>query len=79
MLKNIKIIVVIFSLSLFTAGCQSLHSRFGIDGDDYADAKEPPTLKLPANAMAVSKRYDIPDLPPTNTQMIPNDMPPDYT
>ena len=64
---------------MFLFGCQSLNSRFGIDNSDYANAKELSKLKLPADALVFSKRYDIPNLPAKDQHVIiDNDIPPDY-
>ncbi len=67
-------------MCVMLAGCPSLNSRFGYDSTDYSQATELPPLKLPAGSMALSKRYDIPPVPASNTnaQIITNDMPPDY-
>ncbi len=77
MYKFIRTIFIANVLFLF--GCQSLNSRFGIDSSDYANAQELSSLKLPADALVVSKRYDIPNIPSKDQHIIiDNDMPPDY-
>lgn len=64
---------------LLLTGCQSMNSRFGVDSTDYTNAKELSSLKLPADSLVVSKRYDIPTLPAKDQHVIiDNDMPPDY-
>ena len=74
---NKKLAIII--LSLILAGCTSLNSRFGVDSAYYADAKELPSLKMPAGSLALSKRYEIPEVPASNkSAIIANIVPPDY-
>jgi len=74
---NPKIIMIVLTLAL--AGCTSLNSRFGVDNMNYSDAKELPHLKMPAGSLALSKRYEIPQIPASNqSEIIENVVPPDY-
>lgn len=73
--KKITIIALTFAL----VGCSSLNSRFGVDSMNYSEAKELPALHMPAGSLALSKRYDIPQLPASNrNEIIENVVPPDY-
>lgn len=75
---NQKITIIII-LGLFLSGCASLNSRFGVDSTNYSEAKELPPLKMPAGALALSKRYEIPIVPASNKNAdIENIVPPDY-
>lgn len=58
-------------------GCQSM-SRFGMDKTDYTSACEMAPLKLPAGSLALSKRYDIPDIPGNKDLILSENVPPDY-
>lgn len=75
--KILKYSLLLISLSVLV-GCQSLNSRLGMDSSDYANAREMPPLKLPANALAVSNRYEIPEIPGNNNPVIFDNLPPDY-
>jgi uncharacterized lipoprotein len=70
-----KVIKVIFSciLVLFTVGCNSVNQA----ATNYVDAKELPPLKFPAGSLAVSHRYDIPEIPGNKEQIITEIVPPD--
>jgi len=73
----LKITIII--LTLFLVGCASLNSRFGVDSSNYSEVKELPPLKMPAGSLALSKRYDIPQIPASNhSPIIENVVPPDY-
>lgn len=63
---------------LFLTGCQSLNSKFGIDGSDYSDAQERAALKFPPDALPVSSRYDIPKISNIDGPLMYEPMPPDY-
>ena len=75
--KTLKILLVISSMILLI-GCQSINSRIGKDSTDYSCAKEMPPLKFPPNALTVSKRYDIPEIPNNNYPLVKNNAPPDF-
>lgn len=78
-MKKIDILKASIIISvIILAGCKSLNSQFGCDSADYTHAKELPPLKLPANSLSVSKRYDIPTLPNNNNPLISDNVPPDY-
>jgi uncharacterized lipoprotein len=71
--------ITIIMLTSVLAGCTSLNSRFGVDSSNYSEAKELPSLKMPAGSLALSKRYDIPQIPASNrSPIIENVVPPDY-
>lgn len=71
--------LLLISASIFLlVGCQSINSRLGKDAADYSCAKEMPALKFPTNALTVSKRYDIPEIPNNNYPLIKNNAPPDF-
>lgn len=71
--------IIIIMLTLVLAGCKSLNSRFGVDNTNYSYVKELPPLKMPADSLALSKRYDIPHVPASNQgKIIENVVPPDY-
>lgn len=71
--------ITIIMLALALSGCASLNSRFGVDNTNYSYAKELPPLKMPAGSLALSKRYDIPQVPASNHgKIIENTVPPDY-
>ena len=76
MTKLIKISVL--GAILLLTGCKAWNSVWGNDSVDYSQAKELPPLKFPAGSLAVSKRYDIPDIPGNKDQIINNPVPPDY-
>lgn len=71
--------LLLLCLALLTlGGCQSINSRLGKDSMAYADAEECPKIKMPADSMALSQRYDIPSIPGNKDLIITNNMPPDY-
>ncbi len=72
-----KISVLILSLLLLT-GCKAIQSKMGKERIDYSKACELKPIKLPPNALAVSKRYDIPKISNYNDTIITNPVPPDY-
>lgn len=65
-------------LLLTVTGCQSLNSKFGTDRTDYSQACELPPLKLPAGSLALSKRYEIPEVSGNKDLIITDNIPPDY-
>ena len=75
-----KAIKLLFTLGLGLAaiGCQSLNNRFGNDNANYAKAKELPALKLPAKALPLSTRYDIPYAPDDNAPVVTEIWPANY-
>ncbi len=74
---NKKTTIIVLTLAI--TGCSSLNSRFGIDSMNYSDAKELSPLHMPAGSLALSKRYDIPQLLASNcNEIIENVVPPDY-
>lgn len=78
MYKLIKLFVI-GGIAILTAGCGMNNNKFGVHSGDYANAKELPALKMPAGALVASNRYDIPQVPSSNTGKIISDvMPPDY-
>lgn len=71
--------IIIVALTLVLAGCTSLNSKFGVDSTNYSEVKELPSLKMPAGSLALSKRYDIPQVPASNhNPIIEKVVPPDY-
>lgn len=75
-------IIRIIMLCVFiaaTIGCQTLNNKLGIVGADYTEAREVQPLKLPQGALAVSKRYDIPEIPDNKNPLITENIPPDYS
>lgn len=73
----IRVVILCVCLAA-VVGCQSLSHRLGINRADYTDAQEMHALKLPQGALAVSKRYDIPEIPENKNPLITNNIPPDY-
>ena len=76
-MKNKKMIIKAVVLCVMVAGLSGC-MKYGADGMNYADAKEMPPLKLPPDSLALSKRYDIPDIPGNKDLIITNNQPPDY-
>lgn len=73
-----KLLLPILACTLLIAGCQSMNSRFGCDTADYSSARELPPLKFPSEALAASKRYDIPQIPNNKKPILNDNAPPDY-
>ncbi|HSX20350.1 MAG TPA: hypothetical protein VLG38_04415 [Gammaproteobacteria bacterium] len=74
----LKVFFVAFVSITSLTGCRSVNSYFGCDSSDYTKVTELPPLKFPPNAMMVSKRYDIPQIPHNNNPDITTYAPPDY-
>jgi uncharacterized lipoprotein len=70
--------VVACLLLLIVSGCQTLNSKFGTDRTDYSQACELPPLKLPPGSLALSKRYEIPEVAGNKDLIITDNVPPDY-
>lgn len=70
----LSVLITIASIALL--GCQPMSGKW--DSTDYSVAKELPPLKLPPDSLALSKRYDIPDIPGNKDLIVSNNMPPDY-
>lgn len=66
-------IVYVGVLLLFLTGCSLENSN-----TNYAAAKELPAPHFPADSLAVSHRYDIPEVPGDTGKLLTSIMPPDY-
>lgn len=73
---GIIVSLLIAAASVSLLGCQPLSGKW--DSTDYTVAKELPPLKLPPDSLALSKRYDIPDISGNKDLIVSNNMPPDY-
>ncbi len=77
MRKLIKLSMV-STVTLFLTACGA-SNKFGMHSADYANATECPPVKMPADSLAASTRYEIPAVPASNTSKIITDVsPPDY-
>jgi hypothetical protein len=78
MKKQALRITLICCVTVFVCGCQNLNSKFGNDRMKYSDAKEEPALKMPPQALALSSRYEIPEIHGNSDQIIDNLQPPGF-
>ena len=77
-IREALVATIIVGIAATLSGCQDLNSRFGADRTNYSAAKEMPMLKLPTGSLAVSKRYDIPEIPGNKDLIVTDNAPPDY-
>lgn len=75
---NIIKLTALSTICISLAGCKSLNQRFFTDSSVYANARELPMPKFPKDSLAPSTRYEIPQIPNTNGEIIAEILPPDY-
>jgi hypothetical protein len=77
-MKQFQKIILISSVTLGILGCQPLNDRFGTSRSDYTSAKEEPPLKMPHDSLALSSRYDIPQIAGNPNCLITSTLPPGF-